>query len=112
MLFSFSEYRSDIDPMDLSAEAAKRRMEKVFRENASKPLFSGFVVRLFPWDLLDTTLQRHQYETPDVLPHVYSSSSLSQNSMLSSTGHKYLLPLGTERKYYEVRPVNTRQPVS
>ncbi|KAJ3573353.1 hypothetical protein NP233_g2488 [Leucocoprinus birnbaumii] len=76
--------KPDINYADLSAEAAKKRMERAFEENANKPLFSGTA-----------------YETAEELPHVYSSTSLSQNSMLSSTGHKYLLPLGTERMSYE-----------
>ncbi|KXN86403.1 Putative helicase mug81 [Leucoagaricus sp. SymC.cos] len=74
----------DSEPPDLSAEAARQRMDKAFQENANKPLFSGTA-----------------YESPEVLPHVYSSSSMSQNNVLSATGHKYLLPLGTERKYHE-----------
>lgn len=44
-----------------------------------------------------------------MLPHVYSSSNLSHNSILSPTGQKYMLPLGTERKYHEVRQAKKRQ---
>ena len=35
---------ADDDPADLSTEAFKRRMERKFRDNAAKPLFSGTAV--------------------------------------------------------------------
>lgn len=37
----------------------------------------------------------------EILPHVYTSSSISQNNLLSDMGKKYLLPVDTERHNYE-----------
>ncbi|KAF9451641.1 Sec63-domain-containing protein [Macrolepiota fuliginosa MF-IS2] len=73
----------DANSTDISPEAARRRMERAFQQSAKKPLFSGVA-----------------HDAPEILPHVYSSTLL-QNSILSPAGQKYLLPLGTERKYYE-----------
>ncbi|KAF8665634.1 hypothetical protein AX16_000089 [Volvariella volvacea WC 439] len=66
----------------LSSEAARWRIEEQLRTNAARPLFSG-------------TAQT----VPEELPHVYSS--MGQGTVLSHTGSKYLLPLGTERHHYE-----------
>ncbi|KNZ73815.1 Putative helicase mug81 [Termitomyces sp. J132] len=68
----------------LSQEEARRRMEKSFRENAARPLFSG-------------TAQ----EAPEVLPHVYSSTITGQGNVLSQFGSKYMLPIGTVRDMHE-----------
>ncbi|KAF7968884.1 hypothetical protein HWV62_28912 [Athelia sp. TMB] len=38
-----------------------------------------------------------QQAAPEVLPHVYTSSSIVQGTMLSQFGSKYMLPLGTTR---------------
>ncbi|KAK7049628.1 putative steryl acetyl hydrolase mug81 [Paramarasmius palmivorus] len=56
------------------------RMEQKLQENAARPLFSGTAI-----------------PEPERLPHVYTSSSMSQGNILSHTGQKYMLPLGTER---------------
>ena len=37
-----------------------------------------------------------------MLPHVYTSSSITQNHAFSSFGAKYMLPLGTTRQMYDV----------
>ena len=44
----------------------------------------------------------HQGPEADVLPHVYTSASMTGNNALSKLGSKYILPVGTERKYFEV----------
>ncbi|KAG5340976.1 hypothetical protein C0989_012350 [Termitomyces sp. Mn162] len=77
----------------LSQEEARRRMEKSFRENAARPLFSG-------------TAQ----EAPEVLPHVYSSTMTGQGNVLSQFGSKYMLPIGTEYEEVIVPPAKTVPP--
>ncbi|KAI0306975.1 Sec63-domain-containing protein [Multifurca ochricompacta] len=65
---------------------AKRRMEESFRRNAERPLFV-----------------EPKMAAPAILPHVYSSST-SQGNILSQTGQKFTLPVGTTRHaqdYYE-----------
>lgn len=65
---------------------AKRRMEETFQRNAERPLFVG-----------PTT------DPPEVLPHVYGSSAFGGN-ILSQSGQKLALPVGTTRHiedYYE-----------
>lgn len=42
-----------------------------------------------------------QEDMPEVLPHVYTSSSM-QGNVLSHLGAKYMLPIGTKREYYDV----------
>jgi len=37
-----------------------------------------------------------------ILPHVYSSSKMSQGNVVSQFGSKYMLPIGTSRETYEV----------
>jgi antiviral helicase SLH1 len=94
--------------MDLSSEAARKRMERQFQDNAGRALFSRPMVcgsLLQPLKFIEFTYIRQQEEA-EVLPHVYSSSGLSQNNVLSHTGQRYLLPLGTERKDYEVCQVD------
>ncbi|GBE79749.1 Putative helicase [Sparassis crispa] len=67
--------------VSLDPEDARRRMELKLRANASRPLFTG-------------TMQ----DAPEVLPHIYTSSSIVQtSSILSQYGSKYMLPLGTTR---------------
>ena len=39
----------------------------------------------------------------EALPHVYTSSTVSQNNILSDSGKKYLLPVDTARTMHEVR---------
>lgn len=60
-----------------------------------------------PWVLGCSTvtlqpIDHVQYAEPEVLPHVYTSSSISQNNPFSFFGAKYLLPIGTTREYFEV----------
>ncbi|KAF7332131.1 hypothetical protein MKEN_00094100 [Mycena kentingensis (nom. inval.)] len=88
------------DFSSLSADDARRRMEETFRHNAARPLFS------------------HTAEPePEVLPHIYTSSSIVQGNVLSQFGSRYMLPLGTTREMHEdheevvippARPVPTR----
>lgn len=47
-----------------------------------------------------------QQPTAEVLPHVYTSSSMSQGNVVSQFGSKYMLPLGTTRQTHEVRFLN------
>jgi hypothetical protein len=70
----------------LSQEASQSRLAAQLEANASRPLFSA--TRAPP---------------PEVLPHVYTSSSLVQTNVLSHLGTKYTLPMGTERVKHEVR---------
>ncbi|KAG6837982.1 hypothetical protein H0H93_008376 [Arthromyces matolae] len=77
----------------LSQQEARRRMEQTFRENAARPLFSGTAKSRFSPINLNA-----QQEAPEVLPHVYSSSVMSQGNVLSQLGSKYMLPMGTVRK--------------
>ncbi|KAH9045206.1 Sec63-domain-containing protein, partial [Lactarius pseudohatsudake] len=70
----------------LTQTDAKRRMEENFQRNAERPLFAG-----------PTT------DPPEVLPHVYGSSA-SGGNILSQSGQKFALPVGTTRHvedYYE-----------
>lgn len=74
--------------------------------NAARPLFTGTAVRSL-LSLSSTSAHNpthaFQYQTEqEVLPHVYTSSSLRQNNILSNMGSKYLLPVDTERHLYEV----------
>ncbi|KAK0491096.1 Sec63-domain-containing protein [Armillaria novae-zelandiae] len=69
---------------DLSAESARLRTEKTLRDNAARPLFTGIA-----------------QPEGEVLPHVYSSSSISQGNVLSYLGSKYMLPVDTTRQEYE-----------
>ncbi|KAF8528771.1 Sec63-domain-containing protein [Hysterangium stoloniferum] len=66
--------------LDFTLEEAKRRMEDAFQANASRPLFTGTA-----------------HQAPEVLPHVYTSSSIVQGNVLSNFGSKYMLPVGTTR---------------
>ncbi|KAF9569347.1 Sec63-domain-containing protein [Agrocybe pediades] len=69
---------------DFTPESARRRMQQQFEERASRPLFSGV-----------------EHPVEEVLPHVYTSSSVSQGNVVSQLGSKYMLPLGTSRYQYE-----------
>ncbi|THH12262.1 hypothetical protein EW145_g150 [Phellinidium pouzarii] len=77
--------RPETPLVDLDPAAAQRRLEETLRANASRPLFTG------------TAYQSEQ----EVLPHVYTSSSMSLNNVLSDMGTKFLLPVDTERHTYE-----------
>ncbi|KAJ7638696.1 Sec63 Brl domain-containing protein [Roridomyces roridus] len=55
-------------------------MEETFRQNAARPLFNGSAEPL-----------------PEVLPHVYTSTLMTQGNVLSQFGSKYMLPMGTVR---------------
>ncbi|KAJ7179883.1 Sec63 Brl domain-containing protein [Mycena crocata] len=68
----------------LSAEDARKRIEETFRKNAARPLFTGTAEA-----------------APEILPHVYTSTPMSQGNVLSQFGSKYMLPLGTVRQTYE-----------
>ncbi|GJJ07269.1 hypothetical protein Clacol_001469 [Clathrus columnatus] len=59
----------------------KRRMEENFRATAARPLFSGTATK-----------------APEKLPHVYTSLSTTQGTVLSSLGSKFMLPIGTARE--------------
>ncbi|KAJ7068154.1 Sec63-domain-containing protein [Mycena amicta] len=72
------------DFSSLSAEDARRRMEEGFRKNAARPLFSGVAEA-----------------APEVLPHIYTSTSMVQGNVLSQFGSRYLLPMGTTRQTHE-----------
>ncbi|KAL0949691.1 hypothetical protein HGRIS_009728 [Hohenbuehelia grisea] len=71
-------------PHVLSSAASRHRIQQQLEENAARPLTTG--VGQAP---------------AEVLPHVYTSSSVAQGSVLSQMGSKYSLPLGTERHQYE-----------
>ena len=47
----------------------------------------------------------------EVYPHVYSSSGPSQGSIVSQSGSKYMLPIGTDRQVYEVGSFEYKSPV-
>lgn len=79
-----TDHENERIPDDLSAESARLRTEKTLRENAARPLFTGVA----------------QPEA-EVLPHVYTSSSISQGNVLSHLGGKYILPVDTTRQEYE-----------
>ncbi|KAF8592674.1 Sec63-domain-containing protein [Ramaria rubella] len=66
--------------VDFTADDAKRRLEASLRAAAARPLFTGIAP-----------------EASEVLPHVYTSSSMVQGNVLSTFGTKYLLPMGTTR---------------
>ncbi|TFK43400.1 Sec63 Brl domain-containing protein [Crucibulum laeve] len=69
---------------NLSSGKARKRMEERFRENASRPQYSGTAI-----------------EAPETLPHVYTSAGMAQGNVLSQFGSKYMLPLGTSREMHE-----------
>ncbi|TFY83832.1 hypothetical protein EWM64_g204 [Hericium alpestre] len=68
----------------LAPEDARRRMEEAFRATASRPLFTA-----------------EARAAQEVLPHVYSSTSMTQGTVLSQFGSRYMLPLGTTRTMHE-----------
>ncbi|KAI1796263.1 Sec63-domain-containing protein [Ganoderma leucocontextum] len=68
----------------LNPEEARRRMEDTFRANAERPLFTGTA-----------------HDTPEMLPHVYTSASIMQGNILSHLGQRYMLPMGTTRQHNE-----------
>lgn len=43
-----------------------------------------------------------QEGAPEILPHVYTSSSVVQGNLLSHLGTKYVLPIGTTREFHHV----------
>ncbi|CAG7848419.1 Putative helicase mug81; AltName: Full=Meiotically up-regulated gene 81 protein [Serendipita indica DSM 11827] len=79
-----SKKGKDKRDQDFSEEAVKRRMAETFRNAAERPLFSGTA-----------------HAEAEVLPHVYTSASMTHNHSISTFGTKYLLPLGTTRRYTE-----------
>ncbi|THH02446.1 hypothetical protein EW026_g463 [Hermanssonia centrifuga] len=69
-----------IEEMQLyDVESARLRMEETMRENANRPLFSGSAE-----------------DAPEVLPHVYTSSTMAQGNILSQLGTRYVLPIELE----------------
>ncbi|KAJ7591194.1 Sec63-domain-containing protein [Mycena floridula] len=76
--------RHEPETNELSADSARQRMAQKLRENAARPLFL-----------------READAGPEILPHVYTSSSGFQGNVLSAMGSRYTLPLGTERQMYE-----------
>ncbi|KAI0774394.1 Sec63-domain-containing protein [Fomes fomentarius] len=68
----------------LDPEEARRRVEETLRANAERPLFTGIA-----------------HDTPEILPHVYTSASMAQGNLLSHLGTRYVLPIGTTRHNYE-----------
>lgn len=76
--------KSGVVTASLAPQDVRRRMEETLRTNASRPLFTGVA-----------------QEAPEVLPHVYSSSSMMQGGSLSQFGSKYVLPVGHTRHNYE-----------
>ncbi|KAF5393646.1 hypothetical protein D9757_000135 [Collybiopsis confluens] len=87
--------------VDLDSRQARSRIDKKLQENAARPLFTNTAG-----------------PEAEFLPHVYTSSSMTQGNVLSHLGTRYMLPLGTQRKlkeeYEEViippaRPVPPRQ---
>jgi antiviral helicase SLH1 len=77
-------------------------MEKKFRENAARPLFSGATVSVLITHTGLRKITAAQQAGPEILPHVYTSSSVLQGSVLSQLGSKYVLPAGTTRHDREV----------
>ena len=77
-------------------------MEETLRTNASRPLFSGTTVgiRVHCYVRLDSLSL--QEDAPEILPHVYTSSSMVQGNLLSHLGTKYVLPIGTTREFHDV----------
>lgn len=82
----------------LTQTDANRRMEETFQRNAERPLFVG-----------------PPTDNAEVLPHVYRSSA-SGGNILSESGQKFTLPVGTTRHtedYYEevvIPPAKTIPP--
>ncbi|KAI0082569.1 Sec63-domain-containing protein [Panus rudis PR-1116 ss-1] len=68
----------------LDPESVRRRQEEALRANANRPLWTGTAE-----------------QAPEILPHVYTSTSVVQGNVLSQFGSKYMLPLGTTRRYTE-----------
>ncbi|PVF94776.1 putative RNA helicase [Serendipita vermifera] len=67
-----------------SKESVKSRMAKSLQAASERPLWSGT-----------------GHTQTEALPHVYTSSSVTQNHAFSSFGAKYLLPIGTTRNHFE-----------
>ncbi|KAF8639907.1 hypothetical protein AX17_001158 [Amanita inopinata Kibby_2008] len=70
--------------LHLSPEEARRRMGDAYRQSATRHLFSGV-----------------QHDTPERLPHIYTTSTLDQGNVLSYLGSKYMLPKDTVRTSHE-----------
>ncbi|KAF8165208.1 Sec63 Brl domain-containing protein [Crassisporium funariophilum] len=68
----------------LSSHHARQRMKEQFKANAARPMYTGVA-----------------QTAPEVLPHVYSSTSMAQGNLVSQYGTKYMLPMGTVRQTYE-----------
>ncbi|KAF9483938.1 Sec63-domain-containing protein [Pholiota conissans] len=73
-----------IDALSFSQDSARRRMQEQFEANASRPLFTGVA-----------------HPEAEILPNVYTSSTVAQGNVVSQYGSKYMLPLGTTRENYE-----------
>ncbi|THH33662.1 hypothetical protein EUX98_g543 [Antrodiella citrinella] len=81
---SSSNVQTTFEDGSLDEDAARRRMEEKLRENAARPLFTG-----------------RAEDAPEVLPHVYTSSSMAHGNVLSQFGGKFMLPMGTTRHFGE-----------
>ena len=95
--FNVFVYVGSLDP-----QAARRRMEEKFRENASRPLTSGVMVSTFSLTDILVLSKHFQQNVPEVLPHVYTSSSAVQGNVLSHLGTGYELPIGHTREDHDV----------
>ncbi|KAH0840053.1 hypothetical protein J3R83DRAFT_1020 [Lanmaoa asiatica] len=71
--------------VSLAPGDARRRVDETLKANSARPLFT-----------------RTAQEAPEVLPHVYTSwSNVGGGSILSLSGSKYMLPIGTTRRDHE-----------
>lgn len=99
---------SELASGQFTSQATRKRMERMMRENAARPLFSGSAVRTASWPCFRLLSSRKmlsciQALAAEVLPHVYTSSAIVQGTVVSELGSKYLLPLGTTRTDNEVK---------
>ncbi|EKM59388.1 uncharacterized protein PHACADRAFT_137065 [Phanerochaete carnosa HHB-10118-sp] len=74
----------NIDQNGFDEESARMRMEEALRANAVRPLYTGIA-----------------HDGPEVLPHVYTSSSMASGNVLSHLGSRFMLPVGTTRVDHE-----------
>ncbi|KIM25210.1 hypothetical protein M408DRAFT_26410 [Serendipita vermifera MAFF 305830] len=72
------------DANDFSEGAVKRRLAEGLQAAADRPLWTGTA-----------------RAAAEVLPHVYTSASMTNNHAFAGFASKYMLPLGTTRQMYE-----------
>ncbi|GJE84444.1 Sec63 domain-containing protein [Phanerochaete sordida] len=78
-------------------DSARARIEETLRANAARPLYTGVA-----------------HDAPEILPHVYTSSSMASGNVLSHLGSKFMLPVGTtrvDREDYEEVTIPPARPV-